>query len=75
MGKLLEFLMGPPASVSVAHCQPENFESNFFPTVFSILKRIVFDKNIARIANAVPVTLYSRVTVNVEIVVSQLSEM
>ena len=26
-------------------------------------------KNIARIANAVPVTLYSRVTVNVEIVV------
>ena len=26
-------------------------------------------KNIAKIANAVPVTLYSRVTVNVEIVV------
>ena len=26
-------------------------------------------KNIARIANAVPVTLYSRVTMNVEIVV------
>ena len=28
-----------------------------------------FFKNIARIANAVPVTLYSRVTVNVEVVV------
>ena len=28
-----------------------------------------YNKNIARIANAVPVTLYSRVTVNVEIVV------
>ena len=29
----------------------------------------VKDENIARIANAVPVTLYSRVTVNVQIVV------
>ena len=27
------------------------------------------EENIARIANAVPVTLYSRVTINVEIVV------
>ena len=29
-------------------------------------------KNIARIANAVPVTLYSRITVNVEIVVRNI---
>ena len=33
------------------------------------LRKVVNKKNIARIANAVPVTLYSRITVNVEIVV------
>ena len=40
-----------------------------FVTIFAEEK-----KNIARIANAVPVTLYSRVTVNVEIVVLNCQE-
>ena len=34
-----------------------------------IMKPLNHKQNIARIANAVPVTLYSRVTINVEIVV------
>ena len=38
-------------------------------TVHYIPVQLDFRKNIAKIANAVPVTLYSRVTVNVEIVV------
>ena len=40
--------------------------------LYLTIKRRNKSKNIARIANAVPVTLYSRVTVNVEIVL-QLS--
>ena len=35
----------------------------------NLTKNINFDENIARIVNAVPFTLYSRVTMNDEIVV------
>ena len=39
------------------------------PNGLDLLELRAYEKNIARIANAVPVTLYSRVTVNVQIVV------